>query len=177
VLAFRITAAETGVRIAWDLAEADAIIALRLSVIRSGLEVSLHAGWLPATTHSWSDPETTAGRYRLWGMDRAGNATLLAEASWAGTDAFPVRLAAGPNPFRGSLGVSLDLPAGPARVVVFDVRGRAVRALLERDSVGETLQLAWDGRDDRGRVLPAGAYVVQAVTARGARAQRVVRLP
>jgi len=61
---------------------------------------------------------------------------------------------AGPNPFSHVL--RLQSSTGhPMTVDVFDAAGRRVRSLgLDRDAV-------WDGRDDRGRALPAGAYVIR----------------
>ena len=64
-----------------------------------------------------------------------------------------------PNPF--SAGTALDLTLrreADVSVEVFDVAGRRVRAIeLGRMSAGAT-RLAFDGRDDRARVLPSGVY-------------------
>ncbi|MBM3324398.1 MAG: hypothetical protein FJY66_01885 [Calditrichaeota bacterium] len=43
---------------------------------------------------------------------------------------------------------------------VFDVRGRKVRWLANNEPVGQTGEKLWDGKDDRGRDLPVGIYVV-----------------
>jgi hypothetical protein len=74
-------------------------------------------------------------------------------------------LAAVPNPFLASQGVSLHLDGIPADAralvaEVFAVDGRRVRRLLVRPS-GPSLDLRWDARDAHGRTVPAGAYVVQ----------------
>jgi hypothetical protein len=69
-----------------------------------------------------------------------------------------VAITAGPNPFRGSLLITLDhLSAGAlghSRVCVFDASGRRVRTLeVDRES-----RAVWDGADGSGHDLPAGAY-------------------
>jgi YVTN family beta-propeller protein len=66
---------------------------------------------------------------------------------------------ASPNPFCAStqLAFSLDA-AGPAELAIHDVRGRRVRALSDGERGAGRHVLAWDGRDDLGRRLPAGVY-------------------
>jgi subtilisin family serine protease len=74
--------------------------------------------------------------------------------------AAPVRppaqvLTAAPNPFTNSVRIS-----GPGpRVVIFDVNGRRVRQLTLGGPEGSA---RWDGRDARGRRVPAGLYFVRA---------------
>ncbi len=82
----------------------------------------------------------------------------------AGPAALPVRyaLAGGaPNPFNARTEIAFDVPAGGGhvRISVFDLRGRIVRHLLDGVQAAGTWQAVWDGRDDRGRDLPAGTYV------------------
>lgn len=45
-----------------------------------------------------------------------------------------------------------------ARLVVYDLNGRPVRHLLKATVAAGWTELTWDGRDDAGRALPAGAY-------------------
>jgi hypothetical protein len=57
--------------------------------------------------------------------------------------------------------ISVNAPrASTIEVRVFDLKGRAVRTLASRMSVGAT-RLAWDGTDDRGNAVPPGAYICQ----------------
>ncbi len=72
-------------------------------------------------------------------------------------------LSAAPNPFNPTTTLAFDLP-GAARVAVdvYDLRGRHVRRLAAGDAVAGRLTLTWDGRDDGGRSLPSGAYLVRA---------------
>ena len=65
-----------------------------------------------------------------------------------------------PNPFQPSTSIRFTV-AEPTRVTlqVFDVSGRLVRTLL-RGAVapGTSRAVVWDGRDDRGHAVSAGAY-------------------
>ncbi len=77
-----------------------------------------------------------------------------------------------PNPMRARSLVSWTLPqAGHASVRVFDAAGRGVRTLMEGSAPAGTYSQAWDGRDDDGRRLSPGVYMVE-VAAGGLRQSR-----
>ncbi len=64
-----------------------------------------------------------------------------------------------PNPFSSRTAISFraDEP-GRAILTIFDVSGRKVRTLLDRDvSAGEYIA-HWSGQDDQGRAAPPGVY-------------------
>ncbi len=69
-----------------------------------------------------------------------------------------------PNPFNNGTVVRIEMgQAGPARLDVYDVRGRLVRCLIDGN-----LSLAagphdfpWDGRNERGRDVSSGVYFVR----------------
>jgi len=66
-----------------------------------------------------------------------------------------------PNPFNPSTTISFRTPSpGTAHLAIHDGRGRKVRTLLaEAVPAGET-SVVWDGRDDEGRSVTAGVYLV-----------------
>jgi len=68
-----------------------------------------------------------------------------------------------PNPFNPATAVTLSGPADSrVRVAVSDLRGRILRrAAVTLDADGRGLY-RFDGRDEAGRTLPAGVYVVTA---------------
>ena len=71
-------------------------------------------------------------------------------------------LAAFPNPFNPVVTIAWSLPApGPARLEVYDLRGRRVRALLAGEPVAAGGTVRWDGRDDAGRAAPSGVYLAR----------------
>jgi hypothetical protein len=63
-----------------------------------------------------------------------------------------------PNPFRLSTQIRYGAGGGLPRLSVYDVTGRTVRQLPAAHIA------VWDGRDGRGRRLPAGAYFIEAHT-------------
>ena len=64
-----------------------------------------------------------------------------------------------PNPFNPTTVLHLDVAAASAVVVeVFDARGRRVRRLHDGLLSAKRHAFVWDGRDDLGRVVPAGVY-------------------
>jgi hypothetical protein len=96
----------------------------------------------------------------------------------AGRNEAPTRLALeapGPNPLRGPMSVRFSLPlACRARVSVYDVTGRATRTLLDAELRPGSYSLPWDCRDNSGRAVASGIYVVRLMTGAETRIQRVV---
>jgi hypothetical protein len=79
-------------------------------------------------------------------------------------DAAPAALAlrAHPNPFGPRTNLSFTLPArGQAELVIHDLGGRLVRRIQSGVLDPGRHEFSWDGHDDDGRALPAGAYVVR----------------
>ncbi len=72
------------------------------------------------------------------------------------------RFEAKPNPFAVRTRLSLDLAAaGRVRLVVYDAAGRKIRTLADRVLPAGRHEFDWDRRDDYGRVLAAGVYLVR----------------
>jgi hypothetical protein len=65
-----------------------------------------------------------------------------------------------PNPFGAQTAIrfTLDRPAA-ARLVIYDIQGRALRRLEEGIRPAGTHTVVWDGRDEAGRRLPSGIYL------------------
>lgn len=77
------------------------------------------------------------------------------------------RLTVSPNPFRDKTVIRYDLPAhAHVSLKIYDVTGRCVKTFA---AVTRKVAVVWDGRDDRGDVLPSGIYVCQARDERGVR--------
>jgi hypothetical protein len=67
-----------------------------------------------------------------------------------------------PNPFNGSTTIVFEaLQEGHARVSVYDMRGRKVLVLLDREIGSGTHRVVWDGRHADGDICPSGIYFVQ----------------
>ncbi len=96
---------------------------------------------------NWADSAVEGGT--------PGRSNSISTSDGAGSG----ELQALPNPFKDYTLISYNLPdASAVRIRVYDVAGRRVRNLLKGGSPrGSVL---WDGRDDRGRPLPRGIYII-----------------
>jgi hypothetical protein len=66
-----------------------------------------------------------------------------------------------PNPFNPSTTVRFELPTGNVRrceLTIYDVAGRAIRALLRAPLAAGPHEIRWDGRDDAGSSVASGVY-------------------
>ncbi|MFN8588492.1 MAG: cohesin domain-containing protein [Candidatus Eisenbacteria bacterium] len=83
-----------------------------------------------------------------------------------------------PNPFRGSTSLRLSLAfEGHVRVAVYDLVGRRIRTLTDGTMSAGERTLVWDGRDDDGRAVAAGLYLVKMDTAGAKQSHRLVLMP
>ncbi len=82
-----------------------------------------------------------------------------------------------PNPARGAVACAVEtFDEGPVRLTVVDARGRVVRsASLPAAPAGRRTWM-WDGRDNAGRSVAAGAYRVRAMGPGGGTSRAIVRV-
>ncbi|MFN8177264.1 MAG: FlgD immunoglobulin-like domain containing protein [bacterium] len=72
-----------------------------------------------------------------------------------------------PNPFSGTTSLLFSMPqAGHARLTVYDVAGRRVASLVDRQLEAGAHSVVWDGRDVTGARTASGVYLVR-LTANG----------
>ena len=84
-------------------------------------------------------------------------------------------LAASPNPFRLSTGISCQVSeAGRVQVSVFDRSGRTVRTLADARFEPGTHRFSWNGRDATGDRVSPGVYLLRATTDRGSALHKLV---
>lgn len=82
-----------------------------------------------------------------------------------------------PNPAAGRSLIEFRLgSAGAVRLLVYDVRGRAVRVLIDSDMCEGDHLHSWDGRDDMGRAVPSGIYWVRLEAGGGVALAQTVRI-
>jgi hypothetical protein len=122
-----------------------------------------------------------------WAEAAGGDSLLLMNATlWATRRDAPVlaveplsprMLAPFPNPFRGSVRMTLELSGVSAvSVAVYDVSGRRVRRLLQGTFEAGARDITWDGSTSGGDPAPAGLYLVQARIGSTTRWWRLVRV-
>lgn len=80
-----------------------------------------------------------------------------------------------PNPFNPATTIRMQLDAAASLdVVVFDLRGRRVRALHSGIHPAGPVELRWNGRDETGREVSSGVYMVRVTTPEISRVVRAV---
>ena len=85
--------------------------------------------------------------------------------------------AARPTPFSSSTTLEFSLAArGVVELKVFGVDGRRVRTLVQGEREAGVHRLAWDGRDEAGRRLPAGIYFARLLVDHERLTRTLVRL-
>src|SRR5262249_38350695 len=115
--------------------------------------------------------------YRIAGVQTDGTREVFGPYTTA--PPAPPRLALAapePNPFNPTTLLRFDVPrSGPVWLRVFDVAGQNVRTLVAGESMpAGSYQRSWDGRDDHGRSVASGVYVVRVDGSAEHAAQRAV---
>ncbi len=69
-------------------------------------------------------------------------------------------LSLAPNPLRGATTITFSVPPGSAHVelAIFDLAGRKVATLVERESATGETDIVWPGRDSAGSPVASGVY-------------------
>jgi len=104
-------------------------------------------------------------------MHSAGSGVIAGDAALRPR----IHVHAFPNPMVGGAALSYTLAdAGAVNLAIFDASGRKIRQLVDAQGTPGLHQSLWDGRDDAGLVVPAGAYLLRASSAHGSGAVRLV---
>lgn len=168
--------------------------------------MALHAPVAPFSNRSagdslgsaWAAPEgaaesftvtvSTPGRHALavWKNAQAdladnGRYSIAVTSGTVGADLgvpAATRLAwVSPNPSRGTTLVRFELATeSEVALEVHDVRGARVRTLASGRRGAGAYDVAWDGRDDEGRPLPAGVYLARLRAGAEASVAKIVRV-
>jgi hypothetical protein len=127
--------------------------------------------------------------FAVWSDRRGGDADVFATrlvnetivSDTQGADSWPRSMPLGvvratPNPGCGAQRFEFTLVRpGRAAITVYDVAGRRMRRLVTPPLAAGDRSLLWDGRDDAGRRLAPGTYVVRLDAPRGAAGGKLVR--
>jgi len=114
----------------------------------------------------WTDSEK-GNRFRYWiaAVDSAGNESpAVAPQTETGRDGpIPQRLTLHqnePNPFNPITSIRYEVPSPGGRVTlnIYDVHGRLVRTLLDRNEPAGSKSTTWDGRNNAGSRVASGTY-------------------
>jgi thermitase len=82
-----------------------------------------------------------------------------------------------PNPFNPITAIQyiLDRP-GHVHFQIFNARGQCIRSLLDRHEDSGRHTIIWDGKDDDGNPMPAGAYIARLRTGEYASQKKMILL-
>lgn len=76
----------------------------------------------------------------------------------------PMLLKLSPNPFLYESTLYYQLEhQGRISIKVYNLNGQLVRSLIDKNLPSGLHQVIWDGKDDKGQILPAGSYTCQIV--------------
>lgn len=123
-----------------------------------------------AVVHLISDDIYVDIRFESWTAANGGGGFSYTRATAPMVPVEPVAanvptLRATPNPFNPATEIQIAVAAeGPATMTLHDGRGRLVRTLLTGSLAAGTRAVRWDGRDDAGRPVGAGTYLVRLQT-------------
>jgi hypothetical protein len=89
------------------------------------------------------------------------------------------RLLVRPNPLSRTTTVQYDVPqpGGRVELVVYDLQGRMVRRLVRDVQTPGPQQVLWDTRDNEGRAVRAGVYILRLTQPHETVTQRVSVVP
>ncbi len=81
-----------------------------------------------------------------------------------------------PNPFNEQTSLEIHLVnAAEVGIVVYNVRGQAVRQLLRPTPLQGKRRCVWDGRDDQGRLAGSGLYFIRVTLASKSATRQLVK--
>jgi flagellar hook assembly protein FlgD len=83
----------------------------------------------------------------------------------------------GPRPSRSRVELQVDLPVTmQVRLAVFDVTGRRMKTIVDRQLPAGITSTAWDGRDVNGRAVASGIYFARMTCMKGDQVVKAVLL-
>ena len=110
----------------------------------------------------------TVDTYRIAAVDHAGNvgdysetveATVLSIDGADIPEVFALHQNY-PNPFNPSTQISYDLPEDAmVKITIFDVMGRSVKSLVNKDQLAGYRSVKWDATNNVGETVSAGMYI------------------
>ncbi|KAA3636214.1 MAG: T9SS C-terminal target domain-containing protein [Calditrichaeota bacterium] len=82
-----------------------------------------------------------------------------------------------PNPFNPSTSIQLSLPAkSDVRLTVYDILGREVSILVDKELSAGSYSVVWDGKDKTGTAVASGVYLYSLVTDKYSESRKMILL-
>ncbi|MEA3501066.1 MAG: FlgD immunoglobulin-like domain containing protein, partial [Candidatus Marinimicrobia bacterium] len=80
-----------------------------------------------------------------------------------------------PNPFNPVTTIQYDLPEdGYVQLVIYNIRGEVATTLVKNNQTAGSYQLHWNGKNENGKLLPSGIYLLKIVTGNYTKTNKMV---
>jgi hypothetical protein len=162
---FELTPASGGVDLRWEVEEHNSGSEFRLTRNGEPVDFENYGDEFFAQDRNPSLREGGLFHYELMGRTQGEDWNLLRGESIRldRAQSAPLRLlGAHPNPFNPSTEIRYELSReSTIRLAVFDLEGRRVKLLLDEKRPAGAASVIWDGRDDQGRHLTSGIYLLK----------------
>ena len=152
------------IEVRWSLSARDEEISFAIERSRDGGDfVSLQDGpeELGGEEYLYADGDVVPGSsytYRILVEDREGERILFVTEPMD-VPSIPLTLSNHPNPFNPATVIEYSLPSpGHVLISIYDINGKLVRRLVDRDIEAGAHSVVWDGLDDRKSAQPSGIY-------------------
>lgn len=82
-----------------------------------------------------------------------------------------------PNPFNPETRIRYEVfHPGRVSLFIFNLQGRIVRTFIQKEPEPGIHEILWDGKDDQGKMLPSGVYILYLRTGETVLSQKMVKL-
>ncbi|MCK5149059.1 T9SS type A sorting domain-containing protein [bacterium] len=82
-----------------------------------------------------------------------------------------------PNPFNPETKINYQLAeSGQVEITIYDMLGRKVKTLIDKQQTAGSYNIYWHGRDESGNQTSTGTYLIVLRTVNGVRTQKVVMM-
>ncbi|MBP8705693.1 MAG: T9SS type A sorting domain-containing protein, partial [Candidatus Cloacimonas sp.] len=82
-----------------------------------------------------------------------------------------------PNPFNPATTIAFTLAkADKVEIVIYNLKGQKVKTLLSDNLLAGNHSIVWDGKDDKGKTLSSGIYLVKMKTGKTIDTRKITML-
>jgi hypothetical protein len=187
---YKVFAADSGLSSFYDLEDSLVCVLKSFPTLNNTEDViyliNPAGGWVEQTPYTedwlegedWRNPslerihfDLSAKLERNWGpsTDPAGATPAKVNSIYAPVSYNSLKITISPNPFSpdgdGSEDhtiITIQSPAekARARIEIFDIMGRKIRTIKDNSFSGASLAVAWNGREDSGKIVRMGIYII-----------------
>ncbi len=137
--------------VVWEISRTGSLIQHKATPDTNGRAIEVH----PYAGKYWVNTLVPAKIYRIDGLYEAGIEELLPEKR-------VLSLTVSPNPSRDQIQVSFCVPNnGKTTLNIYDIAGKLVYRLVDREFKAGTHQVIWNGKDQAGKEIPYGIYFLR----------------